>query len=84
MTEPFWRQKKAAPVFATDFRPRIKRWLLHIKAVSHVINSRALIGEKSCNNKAIHALLMHGYATFNMIVPGPQIRCRYGMYTARP
>ena len=39
----------------------------------HVINSRALPGEKLCINKAIHALLMHGYATFNMIVPGPQI-----------
>ena len=41
--------------------------------VSHVINSRALTGEKPCINKAIQALLMHGYATFNMIVPGPQI-----------
>ena len=36
-----------------------------LKAVSHVINSRALTGEK-----AIHVLLMHRYATFNMIVPG--------------
>ena len=34
--------------------------------MSHVINSRALIGEKPCINKAIHALLMHGHATFNM------------------
>ena len=50
-----------------------------IKAVSHIINSRALTGEKPCNNKTIHALLMHGYATFNMIVPGPQICCRYEM-----
>ena len=41
--------------------------------MSHLINSRALTGEKPCINKAIHALLMHGYATFNMIVPGPQI-----------
>ena len=32
----------------------------------------------------IHALLMHGYATFNMILPGPQICCRYEMCTARP
>ena len=31
----------------------------------HVINSRALTGEKPCINKAIHALLMHGYSTFN-------------------
>ena len=38
--------------------------------MSHVITSRALTGEKPCNNKAIHALLMHGYATFSMIVPG--------------
>ena len=38
--------------------------------MSHVINSRALTGEKPCINKAIHALLMHGYATFDMIVPG--------------
>ena len=44
--------------------------LLHKKAVSHVINSRALTAEKPCINKAIHALLMHGYATFNMTVPG--------------
>ena len=40
-----------------------------IKAVPHVINSRALIGKKRCINKAIQALLMHSYATFNMIVP---------------
>ena len=39
----------------------------------HVINSRALTGEKPCINKAIHALLMHGYATFNMPVPGHRI-----------
>ena len=26
--------------------------------------------ELHCINKAIHALLMHGYATFNMRVPG--------------
>ena len=43
-----------------------------------------LTGEKSCINKAIHALLMHGYATFNMIVPEPQIRCRHEMCTVRP
>ena len=39
----------------------------------HVINSRALTSEKPCINKAIHALLMHGYATFNMILPGHRI-----------
>ena len=41
--------------------------------MSHVINSRALTGEKPCINKAIHALLMHGYATFNMLVRGHRI-----------
>ena len=49
-----------------------------------VINSRVLTGEKLCINKAIHALLMHSYATSSMIVPGPQICCRYEMCTARP
>ena len=53
-------------------------------AVSHVINIRALTGEKPCINKAIHALLMHGYATFNIIVLRPQICCRYEMVTAWP
>ena len=38
--------------------------------MSHVISSHALTGEKPCINKAIHAPLMHGYATFNMMVPG--------------
>ena len=51
--------------------------IIALKAVSHVINSRALNGEKLCTNKAIHALLMRGYATFNMIVPGH----RYGAVT---
>ena len=50
----------------------------------HKKQSRALTGEKPCINKAIHALLMHGYATFNMIIPGPQICCRCKMCTARP
>ena len=45
--------------------------------MSHVINSRALTGKKPCINKAIYALFMHGYAIFNMIVPGPQICCHY-------
>ena len=52
--------------------------------MSHVINSRELTGEKPYINKAIHALLMHGCATFNMFVPGPQICCRYEMCTGRP
>ena len=58
-------------------------YIIAQKAVSHVINSRALTGEKPCINKAIHALLMHGYASFNMIVP-EQICCRNEMCTARP
>ena len=57
---------------------------LHKKSVSHVVNSRALTGEKPCINKAIHALLIYGYATFNMFIPGPQFCCRYEMCTARP
>ena len=52
--------------------------------MSHVINSRAVTGEKPCINRAIHALLMHGYATFNMIVPGPQNCCRYEMCRLTP
>ena len=49
--------------------------------MSYVINSRALTDEKPCINKAIHALLhvMHGYATFNMLVPDLQICCRYDL-----
>ena len=47
--------------------------LIAQKAVPHVINSRALTDEKPCINKAIHAQLMHGYATFNMPVPGHTI-----------
>ena len=50
----------------------------------HVINSRALTGEKPCINKAIHALLMHSYTTFNMLVRGPQICCHYEMCTSDP
>ena len=41
--------------------------------MSHDIKSRALTGEKPCINKAIHALLMHGYVIFNMLVPGHRI-----------
>ena len=50
----------------------------------HVINSRALTGEKPGINKAIHALLMHGYATFNMTVQGPQLCCRMRCALAGP
>ena len=57
----------------------------------HVINSRALTGEKPCINNAIYALLMHGYATFNMIchrfaavtrcvLPGPRRSIVRGNY----
>ena len=37
-------------------RNKGKLILLHKKAVSHIINSRALTGEKPCIKKAIHAL----------------------------
>ena len=66
---------------------RLYRTLLQAGAIKSnvaVINSRALTGEKPCINKTIHALLMHGYATFNMIIPGPQICCHYEMPMARP
>ena len=38
--------------------------------MSHVFNSHALTDETPYINKAIHALLMHDFATFNMTVPG--------------
>ena len=50
----------------------------------HVINSCALTDEKLFINKAIHALLMHSYATFNMPVSGPQNCCRHEMCTVLP
>ena len=50
----------------------------------HVINSHAFTGEKPYINKAIHALLVHGYATFNMPVLGPQNFCRHEMCSVRP
>ena len=62
----------------------VKNKLLHKKQCRTLLTARALIGEKPCINKVIHALLMHGYATFNMIVPGPQISYRYEMCIARP
>ena len=42
------------------------------------------MGVKPCINKANHALLMHGYTTFNMFIPGQQICCHYEMCTAWP
>ena len=62
------------------------------KAVSHVINSRALTGEKPCINKAIQALLMHGCATLwsyrshrfaaltRCVLPGPKTSLVSGNY----
>ena len=49
-------------------REMIKYWQLLVekKAVPHVINNRALTGEKPCIYKAIHAMLIHSYATFNL------------------
>ena len=41
--------------------------------MSHIINSHALTGKKPCINNAIHTLLMHDYATFNMLIPGHRI-----------
>ena len=52
--------------------------------MSHVISSRALTGAKLYINKAIHALLMHCYTTFNMLIPGPQNCCCHEMCTALP
>ena len=61
----------------------------------YVINSRALSGEKPCINKAIHALLMQGYAIFNMIrghrfagitrwvLPGPRTSIVSGNYVPK-
>ena len=50
--------------------------------MSHVINCRALTGEKPCINKAIHTLLMHGYATFvtRCVLPGPRTSIVRGNY----
>ena len=70
--------------FFNLFKNNICASLMNIIAVSHVIKSRALINEKPCINKDIHALLMHSYAIFNMIVPWPQACCRYEMCTAWP
>ena len=36
----------------------------------YAINSPALIGKKNIK-KEIHAILMHSYATFNILVPRP-------------
>ena len=54
--------------------------LLHKKALSHVINSRALTGEKPCTNKASNALLIHGYATFNISYKGHRIAVSRDVY----
>ena len=40
------------------------------KAVPHVINSRALTGEKPCIKKAIHGPLMQGYVNFHYACTG--------------
>ena len=58
----------------------------NISVAHYILHKKqcALAGEKPCINKAIHALLMHGYATFNMIIPESQFCCRYEMCTAWP
>ena len=43
-----------------------------------------IIALKAVINKAIHALLMHGCAAFNMTVPGQQICCCYDMLLSGP
>ena len=54
--------------------------------MSHVIYSHALTGEKPCINKEIHALLMHGYTSFNIVavtrclLPGPRTSIVRGNY----
>ena len=68
----------------TKDRKHKLHFIIALKAVPRVINSRTLTGEKPCINKAVHALLMHGYATFNMLEPGPQNCCRHEMCTALP
>ena len=58
---------------------------LFIHLLLHKKQCRTLLtGEKPCINKATHALFMLGFATFNMLVPGPQNCCRYEMCTALP
>ena len=56
-------------------------WILHVvstitplKAVLcclSIDNSRLFTDEKTCINKAIYALLMHGYAASNLLVHRP-------------
>ena len=58
--------------------------IIAYKAVPQVINSRALTGEKPCIYKAIHLLLMRGYATYNMLIPGTQDCCRHKICTLPP
>ena len=39
--------------------------------MSHAINSHVLTRTNPCINKAIHVLLIHGYAVLSMSIPGP-------------
>ena len=42
-----------------------------IKALSHIINSHVLTSTNPCINKAIHMLLMHGFAVLHISIPRP-------------
>ena len=53
--------------------------LMHVLYMSTIKSNKYSLNQ---TNKAIHSLLMHGYATFNMLVPGTQNCCRHEMCTA--
>ena len=44
-----------------------------IKSLQHAFNSHFSTGTYPCINKAIHVLLMHGFGTLNILVPGHYI-----------
>ena len=52
--------------------------------MAHVINSRALTGEKPCINKTIHALFNARLRKFQYGRKGLQICCRYEMLLPGP
>ena len=41
-----------------------------IKTVPHAFNSQVSTSTNPCINKTIHVLLMHGFSTLNILVPG--------------
>ena len=38
--------------------------------MSHAINDHVLTGKKTCNNEAIHVLLMHGFCSLHIRILG--------------